>query len=83
MPFHFTSELKMPATTELQDGDTWILREPFAYVRSNGERIFVPPSGFGTESEMLDHPVWTTDYGSIPMLFQNQNMQHRWPRMWR
>lgn len=61
----------MPATQELPDGDTWVIERPFAYVRPCGQKIVVPPSGTGSIDEMLILPVWTTDYGSIPMLFQN------------
>ena len=61
----------MPATHEQKDGDTWLLTRPFLYVRPNGEKIFVPPSGLGGLEDMEKQPVWTTDYGSIPMAFQN------------
>jgi hypothetical protein len=70
MPFYYTDKLPMPATQQL-DGDCWILEQPFLYVRPNGDRIYVPASGIGNLEDMVAHPVWTTDYGSIPTVFQN------------
>jgi len=61
----------MPSTQELKDGDTWIIELPFVFVRANGQRIIVPPSGLGDIDSMLLNPVWTTDYGSIPQAFQS------------
>jgi hypothetical protein len=63
--------LTMPETIELRDGDTWLLEEPFASVQPDGSRIIVPPSSLGTLPEMVICPVWETDYGSIPQIFQN------------
>lgn len=71
MPFYYTpQDLKMPATQQL-DGCTWVLERPFLYIRPNGDRLFVPPSGLGTLEDMVNCPVWTTDYGSIPAVVQN------------
>lgn len=63
-------ERQQPATQELADGESWIVERPFWFIRENGEVLFVPPSGLN-ESATLRDPVWTTDYGSIPRLFQN------------
>ena len=72
MPFYFSPyEIQMPATQELKDGDTWLLTKPFVYIRANGQRLFIPPSGLGSLEDMAKNPVWTTDYGSIPMAVQN------------
>lgn len=72
MPFKYVpSELTMPATQELADGDTWALLKPFQYTTLEGEKILVPPSAMGCEEDILSQPLWTTDYGSIPMAFQN------------
>ena len=72
MPFYYKDPLiKMPQTQELPDGDTWVLLSPIWYKRSNGDVIFVPPSGKGDMDSIVRNPFWTTDYGSIPMFAQN------------
>ena len=72
MPFIYDiPERKKPATQELESGEEWVLEVGFWFVRPCGEKIYVPPSGPGTLAQMLVSPVWTTDYGSIPRLFQN------------
>ncbi|MDE2100118.1 MAG: DUF1353 domain-containing protein [Patescibacteria group bacterium] len=71
MFLYYPNFISMPETIELPDGDTWILEYPFAYIRQNEDRIIVPPSGPGSVQDMLRNPNWTTDYGSIPMVFQN------------
>lgn len=71
MPFKFSPRtLRMPATQQI-DGDVWLVERPFLYIRPSGEKIFVPPSGLGSLDEILKRPVWSTDYGSIPTVFQN------------
>ena len=60
----------MPQLQELPDGDTWVVERPFWYKWDNGT-LFVPPSGIGSLAMMLSNPVWTTDCGSIPQIFQN------------
>ena len=64
-------ERKQPATQQLRDGLTWIVELPFWFLRANGELLFVPPSGIGTDADIIKNPAWTTDYGSIPKIFQN------------
>ena len=72
MPFTFCHPDSMPATQELVDGDTWILRKPFLYITPDkAERIIIPASGLGSEEDMIEQPIWTTDYASIPIVFQN------------
>ena len=63
-------ERRMPNTQELASGHKWVLENSFAFIRPNGQRIFVPQSGI-TLHDILTKPVWTTDYGSIPRPLQN------------
>lgn len=69
--FIFTpSFLSYPATQQVEP-DEWIPILPYAFIRPSGERIIVPAAGLGTFEEILGSPVWSTDYGSIPKVFQN------------
>lgn len=63
-------ERKQPLTQELMDGETWVVLRPFWFIRNNGELLTVPPSG-PDDVQAIVKPIWTTDYGSIPQLFQN------------
>ena len=58
-------------TQQLPGGNSWLVREPYCYVRKNGTRIYVPPANLGTFEELYKTPLWSTDYGSIPKIFQN------------
>lgn len=72
MPFYYDiPQRKQPATQELESGDEWVLMRPFIYERPNGDRIYVPAGGIGSEQDILNLPIWTTDYGSIPRPFRN------------
>lgn len=65
-------QLRMPVVQEQADGNTWLVMQPYCYVRPDGQRIYVPPAALGTtEEQILSWPTWTTDMGSIPRIFQN------------
>lgn len=79
MPFQYLRHyLKAPATQELADGESWVIEEGFWWTNKD-KTIFVPPSGMGDISNWIDNPVWTTDYGSIPKVFQNLLSPTRFP----
>ena len=64
-------ERKQPATQQLRNGENWAIMAPFGAITSKGLKILVPPSGYGAVSAILSHPLWKTDYGSIPRPFRN------------
>ena len=63
-------ERQQPLTQEMADGESWALLRPFWAIRDNGQVLFVPPSG-PDDILSITRPIWTTDYGSIPQVFQN------------
>jgi hypothetical protein len=63
--------LKIPMLQALEGGEEFVLLEPFVWINTNGDRVIVPPSGLGDFDSIVQFPVWTTDEGSIPKLFQN------------
>jgi hypothetical protein len=62
--FVYTSATMAYPDTLQTAPDDWIITLPFAALNPDGTFEIIPPSSAGTLDDMMNLPVWTTDYRS-------------------
>lgn len=72
MIYYSSQWLSMPRLQMLAGGTQWVNLEPYLVITDCGDRFIVPPSNLALNEDLkVKYPIWTTDLGSVPEVFQN------------